>query len=66
MNDAHAWAEQATLQELVNKVIWESVMGGTAHCGWTDNARDMLVKNVQDSVRWAIEKKTSMREGGAE
>jgi hypothetical protein len=57
-NKAYEWLQKATLEELVNKVIWESAMEGTAHCGWTDRARDNLVKNIQDSVKWAITQKS--------
>ena len=46
-----------TLEELVMQVIWSSIMEGTAHCGWTDNARAGLVRNVQDSVKWAFDEK---------
>lgn len=56
-NEAREWIEKATVYELVNSVIWESIMYNTAHCGWTDKARDGLVKDVQDSVKWALDKK---------
>lgn len=46
-----------SVEELVNTVIWESVMENTAHCGWTINAREGLVRQVQDSVKWALETK---------
>lgn len=51
------WIEKATLQELVDSAIWSAVMEGTAWCGWTDRAREGLVKQVQESVKWAIDKK---------
>lgn len=56
-NKAYEWLQKATLAELVDKVIWESIMEGTAHCGWTDNARDGLVETTQEAVRWAIAQK---------
>ena len=57
INKAYEWLQKATLQELVDQVIWESLMEGTAHCGWTDRARNGLVRNCQDSVRWATSQK---------
>lgn len=42
--------------KLVMGSIWSSVMEGTAWCGWTDNAREGLLKSVQDSVDWALSK----------
>lgn len=54
---AYEWLQKATLEELVDQVIWESVMEGTAHCGWHENARENLVKFVQESVKWAIAQK---------
>jgi len=62
-DQAHEWLQKATLQELLDQVIWESVMGGTAHCGWTDRARDGLVKSVQESVQWAIKQKLEGSDG---
>jgi hypothetical protein len=53
----HPLVENATLKELVNQVIWESVMENTAHQGWSNFSRDTFVKNVQDSVSWALEVK---------
>lgn len=61
-NSAYEWTKKATLQELVDQCIWESVITGTAYCGWTDNARDNLVKLVQENVRWAIAQKTAQPE----
>lgn len=58
----HEWLNTCTMQELVDSCIWQTVMEGTAFCGWTDRARDGLVKSVQDSVRWAIEQKTTKQE----
>lgn len=49
--------KNVTLQELVDTCIWQSVMEGTAWCGWTDRAREGLIKSVQENVRWAIEQK---------
>lgn len=57
IDDFHEWLKNCSLEDLCDKVIWESVMENTAHCGWTDRARDGLVKSVQESVKWAIEKK---------
>ena len=62
IEDYYEWLEKVTLEELCDKVIWESVMEGTAWCGWTDRARDGLVKSVQDSVKWAINKKIKVTE----
>lgn len=56
-NKSHEWLQKATLKELVDQVIWESIMAGTAHCGWTDKARRALVKDTQESVHWAIAQK---------
>lgn len=42
----------------VNNAIWSAVMEGTAWCGWRDHARELLVKNVQDAVAWALEQPT--------
>lgn len=50
----------SNLKELCESVIWTSVMEGTAHCGWTDNARNGLVKSVQESVAWAIDTRFEM------
>lgn len=58
--EAQEWKEKATLQELVDSCIWQSVMEYTAHTGWTDKAREGLVKQVQKHVRWAIEEKLSI------
>jgi hypothetical protein len=52
--DEPAW-KQMTLRELVDSQIWVSVMEYTAGTGWTDRARDGLVKNVQESVQWALD-----------
>jgi hypothetical protein len=41
-------------QDLVKTAIWQAVMEGTAFCGWTDRAREVLVESVQDSVLWAL------------
>ena len=49
--------KKMTLQELVNHCIWESIMAGTAWCGWTQRAREGLVKSTQENVSWAIEQK---------
>lgn len=58
--EEHAkWLKNATLNELVDSTIWQSIMAFTAHCGWTDNARNNLVKIVQEDVRWAIDQKLS-------
>lgn len=51
------WISTCSLKELVDSCIWQSVMEATAHCGWTDKARESLVANVQEHVRWAIETK---------
>lgn len=56
-NKAYEWMQKATMVELVEQCIWESIMSGTAHHGWTDNARENLVLSVQESVRWAIAQK---------
>lgn len=40
--------------KLVMGSIWATVMEGTAWCGWTDRAREGLLKEVQDSVDWAL------------
>lgn len=48
-------ADNLSLNELIDAVIWETVMEGTAHCGWTDRARGGLVKHIQENVRWALE-----------
>lgn len=45
------------LKELIDHVIWESIMHATAGCGWTDRARHNLVEYVKESVRWAIDQK---------
>lgn len=42
-----------TKEEVINQVIWEEIMEGTAHAGWTDKARANLVKLVQYNVQWA-------------
>lgn len=55
--DVMDWIEKASLEELCASVVWFSVMEGTAHCGWTDHARENLVRHVQEQVRWAIERK---------
>jgi hypothetical protein len=60
--EQHTWLENATLPQLVNTVIWEAIMEGTAHCGWTDRARDGLVKHVQESVQWAMDYKGNQDE----
>jgi hypothetical protein len=65
-NRAYEWLQKASLQEVVDQVIWEQVMEGTAHCGWTDRAREGLVKSVQESVRWAIAQKLPQPEKGDE
>ncbi|CAB4149782.1 hypothetical protein UFOVP558_31 [uncultured Caudovirales phage] len=51
------WMDESTLEELVKSCIWQSVMEGTAHCGWTDRAREGLVESVNDSVIWALRQK---------
>lgn len=56
-NKVCTWLQKATLNELVDQVIWESIMGVTAHTGWTERARLDLVKHTQESVRWAIAQK---------
>ena len=42
-----------TREQRLKQTIWETVMEGTAHCGWTDRAREGLVQSVQDAVLWA-------------
>ena len=44
-----------SVERLVKQVIWESIMEGTAWCGWTDGARGGLVRETQHSVLWALE-----------
>ena len=51
------WLNNATLDELVDSVIWTSIMEFTAHCGWTDKARLGLVEHVREDVRWVINQK---------
>lgn len=63
-----AW-KKLTVRELVDAQIWSSVMEATAWCGWTDRARDGLVKNVQESVQWALDQhlpKPERKGGGGE
>lgn len=52
--------KDVSLEALIERVIWESVMEGTAWCGWTDRARDGLVREVYDSVKWAIDQKMKL------
>ena len=56
MTDAKQAAEvlEKKRMELVNSTIWSSIMEATAWCGWTNNARDNLVKHVQEQVQWAL------------
>lgn len=49
--------DKLTFEQLCHKVIWETLMEGTAHCGWTDMARKNLVENMQNSISWAIAKR---------
>lgn len=60
--EMEAWIEKATLEELVMNAIWTSVMEGTAHCGWTDRARDGFVNNVQERIKWCFERKAAKLE----
>lgn len=55
MSDQEPAWKKFTVRELVDSVIWSSVMESTAWCGWTDNARKGLVINVQQNVRWALD-----------
>lgn len=57
MSEELTFVQRATLQELVDQVIWETIMGETAWCGWTERARLGLVKRTQEAVRWAISQK---------
>lgn len=57
------WLKKATLKELVQRCLWQSIMEGTAHSGWTDRAREGLFKNCWKHVEWAIDEKSV---GGAE
>jgi hypothetical protein len=52
------WLPKATLSELTDKVIMETILEATAWCGWTDKARESLVKETQNAVRWAIDMKS--------
>lgn len=49
--------KKTTLKELVHSCLWQSIMEGTAHCGWTDRARDGLFESCWDHVQWAIDEK---------
>lgn len=53
MLGSHHAGVQMTREQRLKQTIWETVMEGTAHCGWTDRAREGLVKSVQDAVLWA-------------
>lgn len=53
----HPIVQKASLIELLDQVVWESFMAGTAHCGWTDHARESLLKEIQSSVHWALDQK---------
>lgn len=54
------WIKSSSVEELCKHVIWENIMEGTAHCGWSQRAREGLVKQTQDGVAWALKTKIEL------
>lgn len=54
MSNEPEW-KSLSLRALVDSAIWSSVMECTAFCGWTERAREGLVKAVQANVKWALD-----------
>lgn len=43
-----------TKEDLLMRIVWQSIMEHTAHCGWTLRARESLVEHTQENVKWAL------------